>query len=92
MAQNVELSTTTKMQDIKIKDDNLLGNDLSFEQKFLNHVVYKCSEEIENCEVSFYFSKKSRTVCCETLIISETIAKSLLDIADLAMKQHLFLY
>ena len=81
---------TEKMLDIKIKDDILLGNDLSFEQKFLNHVVCKCSEEIENCEVSFYFSKKSMTICCETLIISETIAKSLLDIVDSAMKQHFF--
>ena len=78
------------MQDIKIKDDILLGNDLSFEQKFLNHVVDKCSAEIENCEVSFYFSKKSMTICCETLTILETIAKSLLDIVDLAMKSHFF--
>ena len=30
------------------------------------------------------------TICCETLIISETIAKSLLDIVDLAMTQHFF--
>ena len=87
MAQSMEI-LTKKMQDIKIKDNILLGNDLSFEQKFLNHVVY--SEEIENCEVSFYFSKKSMTIYCETLIISETIAKLLLDIIDLAMKQHFF--
>ena len=87
MAQSMEI-LTKKMQDIKIKDNILLGNDLSFEQKFLNHVVY--SEEIENCEVSFYFSKKSMNIYCETLIISETIAKLLLDIIDLAMKQHFF--
>ena len=89
MAQSMEI-LTKKMQDIKIKDNILLGNDLSFEQKFLNHVVYKCNEEIENCEVSFYFSKKNMAISCETLIISETIAKSLLDIVDLAMKQHFF--
>ena len=88
-AQTMEL-LTEKMQDIKIKDNILLGNDLYFEQKFLNHVVDKCSAEIENCEVSFYFSKKSMTICCETLTISETIAKSLLDIVDLAMKSHFF--
>ena len=56
MAQSMEL-LTEKMQDIKIKDNILLGNDLSFEEKFLNHVVDKCSAETENCEVSFYFSK-----------------------------------
>ena len=66
MAQSMGL-LTEKMQEIKIKDDIFLGNNLSFEQKFLNHVVNKCSEEIENCEVSFYFSKKSMTICCETL-------------------------
>ena len=89
MTQSMEL-LTKKMQDVKIKNDILLGNDLSFEQKFLNHVVYKCSEEVENCEVSLYFSKKNMTICCEILIISETIVKSLLDIVDLAMKQHFF--
>ena len=30
------------------------------------------------------------TICCETLIISETIAKSLLDIVDWAIKRHFF--
>ena len=58
MAQSMEL-LTEKMQDIKIKNDIFLGKDLSFEQKFLNHVVNKCSKEIENCEVSFYFNKKA---------------------------------
>ena len=33
MAQSMEI-LTKKMQDIKIKDDILLGNDLSFERKF----------------------------------------------------------
>ena len=43
MAQSTEL-LTEKMQDIKIKDNIHLENDLSFEQKFLNHVVDKCSD------------------------------------------------
>ena len=89
MAQSME-RLTEKMQNIKIKDDIFLGNDFSFEQKFLNHVVDKCSKETENCEVSFYFSKKSMTICCETSIMTETIAKSLLDIVDLIIKQHFF--
>ena len=79
---------TKETQEIKIEDDILLGNDVSFEQKFLNNVNDKCSEEIENCKVQFYVSKKSMTICCETLIITETIAKSLLDIVDSVMKQH----
>ena len=89
MTQSMEL-LTEKMQGIKIKDDIFLGNDLFFEQKFLNHVVNKCSKEIENCEASCYFSKKSMTICCETSIMTETIAKPLLNIVDLIIKQHFF--
>ena len=73
---------------IEIEGNILLGNDLSFEQKFLNNAVDKCSEESENCEVSFYFSKKSMNIFCETLIITKTIAEYLLDIVDSVMKQH----
>ena len=89
IAQSMEL-LTEKMEDIKIKDDIFLGNDLSFEQKFLNHIVNKCSKGIENYKVSFHFSKKSMTICCKTSIMTKTIAKSLLDIVDLIMKQHFF--
>ena len=87
MAQSMEL-LTKEIQNMKIEDDIHLGNDLSFEQKFLNNAVDKCSEEIENYEVSFCFSKKSMAICCETSIITETIAKSLLDIVDSVMKQQ----
>ena len=48
MAQSMEV-LTKETQEIKIEDDILLGNDVSFEQKFLNNVNDKCSEEIENC-------------------------------------------
>ena len=58
MTQSMEL-LTEKMQGIKIKDDIFLGNDLFFEQKFLNHVVNKCSKEIENCEASVISVKKA---------------------------------
>ena len=37
MAQSMEV-LTKETQEIKIEDDILLGNDLSFEQKFLNNV------------------------------------------------------
>ena len=50
MAQSMEV-LTKETQEIKIEDDILLGNDVSFEQKFLNNVNDKCSEEIENCKV-----------------------------------------
>ena len=50
IAQSMEV-LTKETQEIKIEDDILLGNDVSFEQKFLNNVNDKCSEEIENCKV-----------------------------------------
>ena len=81
---------TEKMRDIKINDDIFLGNDLSFEQKFLNQVNENCDKEIKDCEVSFYLSKKSMSICCETLIRTETIANKLLDIVDLSIERHFF--
>ena len=89
MAQSIEL-LAEKMQDIKMGDDIFLGNDLSHEKKFLNQVIENCGKEIKDCEVSFSLSKKSMSICCETLVVTETIANKLLDIVDLSMEQHFF--
>ena len=70
------------MQDIKIGDDIFLGNDLSYEKKFLNQVIENCGKEIKGCGVSFCLSKKSMGICCKTLVLTETIANKLLDIVD----------
>ena len=42
------------MEEIKITDAIFLGNDLSFEENFLNSVIEKFEQEIKDCEVSFY--------------------------------------
>ena len=89
MAQSIEL-LAEKMQDIKMGDDIFLGNDLSHEKKFLNQVIENCGKEIKDCEVSFSLSKKSMSIRCETLVVTETIANKLLDIVDLSMEQHFF--
>ena len=89
MALSIEL-LTKKKQGIKISDDIFLGNNLSFEQKFLNQIVENCHKEIEDCEVSFHLSKKSMTICCEMSIMTETNTKQLLDIIDLSMEHHFF--
>ena len=80
------------MQDIKIGDDIFLGNDLSYEKKFLNQVIENCDKEIKGCEVSFYLSKKSMSICCKTLVMTETIANKLLDIVDVLIQQHFFFF
>ena len=69
-----------------------LGNDLSYEKKFLNQIAENCSKEIKDCEVSFYFSrKKIISICCKISVMTETIANKLLDIVGLLIEQHFFL-
>ena len=35
-------------------------------------------QKIDDCEVSFYVSERSMSICCESLTMTETIAKKLL--------------
>ena len=67
-----------------------MGNDLSYEEKFLNNVIEKIDQEIENCEVSYHLSKKSMSICYESLTMTETIARKLLKWADWLMDEHFF--
>ena len=67
-----------------------MGNDLSYEEKFLNNVIEKIEQEIENCEVPYYLSKKSMSICYESLTMTETIARKLLKLADWLMDEHFF--
>ena len=70
-----------------------LGNDLTFEQRFLSKLIEKIEQEIEQekieCEVS-YLHKKSMSICCETSIMTETIARKLLKLTDQLMDEHFF--
>ena len=72
-----------KLDKIKTNDDVFLGNDLTFEKKKLNKLIEKIEEEeIENQnvegEVSYYLHKISISICFETSIIIETLARILL--------------
>ena len=93
MACNMDL-LTKKLDEIKINEDVFLGNDLTFEQRFLNKLIEKNEQEIEQekieCEVSYYLHKKSMSICCETLIMTETIARKLLKLTDQLMDKHFF--
>ena len=81
---------TKKLEQIKISDDIFFGNDLSYEEKFVNNLIEKIEQEIDDCEVSYYLSKKSMSICCESLTMTETIARKLLKLADWLMDEHFF--
>ena len=93
MACNMDL-LTKKLDEIKINEDVFLGNDLTFEQRFLNKLIEKNEQEIEQekieCEVSYYLHKKSMSICCETSIMTETIARKLLKLTDQLMDKQFF--
>ena len=93
MVCNMDL-LTKKLDEIKINEDVFLGNDLTFEQRFLNKLIEKNEQEIEQekieCEVSYYLHKKSMSICCKTSIMTETIARKLLKLTDRLMDEHFF--
>ena len=83
-----------KLDKIKINDDVFLGNDLTFEQNFLNKLIEKIEEEIENQnvdgEVSYYLHQISMSICCETSIMTETLARKLLKLTNWLMDEQFF--
>ena len=89
MAQAIDL-ITKKLEEIKIVKDNFLGNDLSFERKFLDDVTEMLGKELKDCEVSTYLSKKSMAICCETLFLTEISGKKLLKVIDRMLDEHFF--
>ena len=89
MACSIEF-LTEKMEEVKIADDISLGNDLSYEENVLNHVIEKFGKELKDCKVSFYLHRKNMSICCETLTMTETIARKLLKIVDRLMDEHFF--
>ena len=89
MACSVEF-LTKKLEEIKISDDIFLGNDLSYEEMFLNSVIEKIGQELKDCEVYFYLHKKSMTICCETTTMTNVIVRKLLKIDDQLMDEHFF--
>ena len=81
---------TKKLEEIKISDDVFLGNDLSNEKKNLNKVIENFQQKIADCEVSYYVSKRSMSICCESFTMTETIAKKLLKLTAWLMDEHFF--
>ena len=44
----------------------------------------------DNCEVSYYVNKRSISICCESLTMTENIARNLLRMVDWLMDEHFF--
>ena len=62
MACNMDL-LTKKLDEIKINEDVFLGNDLTFEQRFLNKLIEKIEQEIEQEKIemqSFLLSSQKK--------------------------------
>ena len=89
MAHSVDF-LTKKLEQTKISDDIFSGKYLSYEQNLLSAIIEKFGKEFKHCDVSFYLSKTSMTICCETLTVTETIAKSLIKIVERLIKEHFF--
>ena len=59
-------------------------------KKNLNKVIENFEQKIDDCEVSYYVSNRSISICCENLTMTETIAKKLLKLTDWLMDEHFF--
>ena len=81
---------TRKLEEIKISNDVFLRNDLSNEKKFLNQLIENFQQKIDDCEVFYYVSKRNMSICCESLTMTEIIAKKLLKLTDWLMDKHFF--
>ena len=89
MVQAIDL-IAKKLEEIKIAKDNFLGNDLSFERKFLDDVTEMLRKELKDCEVSTYLGKKLMEVCCETLVLTKISGKKILKVINRMLDGHFF--
>ena len=81
---------TKKIEETKISDDVFLGNNLYNEKSFLNKIIENFEQKIDDCKVSDYISEKSMSICCESLNITDTIARNYLKLVDWLMDEHFF--
>ena len=53
------------------------------EKNFLDAVTENFVEKLEDCQFSFYLSKKSMTICCEAFVLTN-------DAVDQFLEEHFF--
>ena len=89
MANSVE-SLIKQLEKVKINDDCFFGEDLSYEQNFLEKIEEKIEKEIPGSEISYFFRKRSMALCFKIPSMNEKIAKDLLLKIDWLMDEHFF--
>ena len=55
---------------VRDKNDIFLEDDLSYEKKILNGVIGHFVQKNDDCEVSYYVSKRSMSICSESLTMT----------------------
>ena len=87
MANSVE-SLIKQLEEVKINNDCFFGEDLSYEQNFLEKIEEKIEKEIPGSEISYFFRKRSMALCFKIPSMNEKIAKDLLLKIDWLMDEH----
>ena len=80
-----------KLGKIEIKDDNFLGADLSVEKKYLEGLMDSLGENMKDCAVSYYLSRRCFGICCETFVLTANTARKLLTVIDEQILEKNFL-
>ena len=89
MANSVE-SLIKQLEEVNINNDCFFGEDLSYEQNFLEKIEEKIEKEVPGSEISYFFRKRSMALCFEIPSMNEKIAKDLLLKIDWLMDEHFF--
>ena len=89
MGNSVE-SRIKQLEEVKINDDCFLGEDLSYEQNFLEKIEQKIEKEIPGSEISYFFRKRSVALFFEIPSMNEKIANNLLLKIDWLMDEQIF--
>ena len=72
MANSVE-SLITQLEEVKINNNCFFGEDLSYEQNFLEKIEEKIEKEIPGSEICYLFRKRSMALCFEIPSMNEKI-------------------
>lgn len=90
MAQSSLEVLVKKVEEIELSEEVFYGQDLSLEKKFLESITETLGKDLQHWEVSYYLSKKSMAICCETFILTKETGKTLLEVVNKNISEHFF--
>ena len=88
MAQSSLDVLVKKVEEIELSEEIFYGQELSLEMKFLESITETLGKDLQHCEVSYYLSKKSMAICCETFILTRETGKTLLEVGNKNISEH----